>query len=160
MIRNCGELGVCMQRMIKRLLANQKLCKLLYYTDKDPLNHPDIEDTAATLYNKYIKVTPKLPPEETPHSFVDLVVASGLINSSNTEFREFLFRIYVYVPQDQWLIKDTNLRMFAILGEIQESLSGKDINGIGRLRAESIKTNLFTEDMTCYTIDFTLYNFD
>ena len=160
MVRNCQELGICMQKIMKRLLANQKLCKLVYYTGKDPLGQPDIKDPSKEIYEKYIKITPKLPPEETPHSFVDLIVANGAVNRSNGEFRNFTFRIYVYVPQDQWFIKDSNLRMFAILGEIQNSLSDKNINGLGTLRAGDIKTNLFTEDMTCYTIDFTLYNSD
>jgi hypothetical protein len=37
-IRNYGELGIILQKIMNRLLANQELLKLLYYTDKDPLN--------------------------------------------------------------------------------------------------------------------------
>ena len=41
-VRNCAELGVNLQYIIKRLFANQNLLKLLYYTDKDPLSQPDL----------------------------------------------------------------------------------------------------------------------
>jgi len=37
-VRNCKDLGENAQKIIKRLLANQRLLKLLYYNDKDPLS--------------------------------------------------------------------------------------------------------------------------
>ena len=42
-VRNCAELGENLQIIVKALCANQKLLKYLYYSDKDPLNHPDLE---------------------------------------------------------------------------------------------------------------------
>ena len=41
-IRNCGDIGVNTQYIVKRLIANQNLLKLLYYTDKDPLAGDDL----------------------------------------------------------------------------------------------------------------------
>ena len=41
-VRNCTDIGVNAQYIVKRLLANQNLLKLLYYTDKDPLSHDDL----------------------------------------------------------------------------------------------------------------------
>ena len=42
-VRNCEELGRNLQKIMNRLLANQNLLKLLYYTDKDPLSHEDFK---------------------------------------------------------------------------------------------------------------------
>ena len=53
-VRHCKEIGISLQKIIKRLLANQNLCKLLYYTGKDPLNEPIIENTSV-LYDNIIK---------------------------------------------------------------------------------------------------------
>ena len=39
-VRNCQEIGENLQKIVKRLLANDNLIKLLYYTDKDPLSQP------------------------------------------------------------------------------------------------------------------------
>ena len=39
MIKNCRDIGENLQLITKRLIANQTLCKLCYYTDKDPLGH-------------------------------------------------------------------------------------------------------------------------
>ena len=157
--RNCGELGIGLQKIIKRLLSNQNICKLVYYTDKDPLGNKDIENPSE-LYNDLIKVLPKLPPEETAHSYIVPVIVNGIKDSSNTEFRDILIKIYVYVPIDQWVIKNDNLRPFAILGEIQETLNEKYISGLGTLQGGNFGLNLLTESMTCYTIEFSLEQYD
>jgi hypothetical protein len=39
-VRNCAEIGENLQKIVSRLMANDELVKLLYYTDKDPLNQP------------------------------------------------------------------------------------------------------------------------
>ena len=41
-IRNCEELGVNLQKIVSRLMANDRLVNLLYYSDKDPLNSPPL----------------------------------------------------------------------------------------------------------------------
>jgi hypothetical protein len=37
-IRNCGELGLSLQKIVSRLMENDKLINLLYYEDSDPLS--------------------------------------------------------------------------------------------------------------------------
>lgn len=158
-VRHCKEIGISLQKIIKRLLANQNLCKLLYYTGKDPLNEPIIENTSV-LYDNIIKVVPRLPPEETAHSYVVPLIINGITDSVNTEFKNFLIRVYVYVPMEQWPIKDENLRPFAIMHEIYECLDGKNVNGLGKLKGGDFSLNLLTDSMTCYTIEFTVTNYD
>ena len=43
----------------------------------------------------------------------------------STEFKDVKIQIEVFVPLTQWYIKSTNLRPFAILGKVQESLDNK-----------------------------------
>ena len=54
-VRNCIDLGVNAQKIVRRLLANQNLLKLLYYTDKDPLSHEDLtqEQIQNEVFEKY-----------------------------------------------------------------------------------------------------------
>ena len=35
-VRNCRDIGENLQKIVSRLMANEKLVKLLYYTGKDP----------------------------------------------------------------------------------------------------------------------------
>ena len=41
-VRNCAEVGENLQKIMTRLMANDNLVNLLYYTDKDPLNQPHL----------------------------------------------------------------------------------------------------------------------
>jgi len=65
---------------------------------------------------------------------VTLRVVRGRNNIENDEFRDFEINIEVFVPLTQWFIKDSNLRPFAIMGEVHKSLNNKVINGLGKMR--------------------------
>lgn len=155
-VRNCGELGLDLQKIVKRLLANQNLLKLLYYTDKNPLANQDLTDEQKKneIYQKLLKIVPIIDPLETSQSMVSMSVVKGSIIDDNTEFLSLYINFEVFVPLTQWIIKDENLRPFAIIGEIQNSLNGKTINGLGKLEFGGFDKNFLTEEMSCYTVDF------
>ena len=116
-------------------MTNQKLLKLLYYTDKDPYSGADLtsEQIHSEIYEKLIKITPRIGPKETAASIIVIKVNSGISNSGNDEFRDFVINVELFVPLTQWLIKDSNLRPFAIMGEIHKSLNNKTIDGLGKM---------------------------
>ena len=161
-VRNCRDLGENAQKIIKRLMANQKLVKLLYYTDKDPLNQPDLtpEQIREEVYEKLIKITPRVGPKETSHSIITMRITRGRQNLENSEFKDVNINIEVFVPLTQWIIKDVQLRPFAILGEIQESLDGKKINGLGKLEGGEFDLNFLTEEISAYEQYFYLTSYD
>ena len=129
-VRNCTDIGVNAQYIVKRLLANQNLLKLLYYTDKDPLSHEDLtqEQIQNEIFEKLVKI----------------------VNIS----------VEVFVPMTQWIIKDTNLRPFAIMGEVQKSLNGKKIEGLGKLTGGDFSLNFLTEEISAYEQTFVLTSYD
>lgn len=151
-VRNCREIGENLQKIVKRLMANDNLVKLLYYTDKDPLSQPPLaqEQKQKEIFEKLIKVVPRIGPKETAHSMVAIRVTNGSKLGSNTEFRNVKISIEVFVPLTQWIIKDTNLRPFAILGEIEESLEGKTVNGLGKLEGGDFDLSFLTEEIGVY----------
>ena len=161
-VRNCRDLGENAQKIIKRLMANQKLVKLLYYTDKDPLSQPDLtpEQIRGEIYEKLIKITPRVGPKETSHSIVTMRITRARKNLENSEFKDVNINIEVFVPLTQWIIKDVQLRPFAILGEIQESLDGKTINGLGKLEGGEFDLNFLTEEISAYEQYFYLTSYD
>jgi hypothetical protein len=151
-VRNCREIGENLQKIVKRLMANDNLVKLLYYTDKNPLSQPSLtqEQKQKEIFEKLIKVVPRIGPKETAHSMVAIRVTNGSKLGSNTEFRNVKISIEVFVPLTQWIIKDTNLRPFAILGEIEESLEGKTVNGLGKLEGGDFDLSFLTEEIGVY----------
>ena len=162
MVRNLEELGFNLQKIVARLQANQNLLKLLYYTDKDPYSKADLTSTQIKeeVFEKLIKVVPRIGPKETANSIVSLRIVRGPIDSKNSEFRNINLGIEIFVPLTQWFIKDTNLRPFCIMGEIQNSLNGKVIDGLGKVHGGDFDANFFTEEISCYemTYAFSLYD--
>lgn len=161
-VRNCAELGENLQKIVSRLMANDNLVKYLYYTDKDPLSHPNLteEEKRNFILHKLIKVVPKVGPKETANSIVTIRVANGTTNNSNKEFKNILLSFEIFTPLTQWLIKSDNLRPFLILGEIEKSLKGKTVNGLGKLEGGDFDLNFLTEEISCYEQTFTIISYD
>ena len=161
-VRNCTDIGVNAQYIVKRLLANQNLLKLLYYTDKDPLSHEDLtqEQIQDEIFEKLVKIVPRVGPKETAHSIIAIRIARARGLASNSEFKNVNISVEVFVPMTQWIIKDTNLRPFAIMGEVQKSLNGKKIEGLGKLTGGDFSLNFLTEEISAYEQTFVLTSYD
>ena len=155
-VRNCAEIGENLHRIINRLMANNDLVNLLYYTDKDPLNQKPLSEDQKKkeVFEKLIKIVPRVGPKETAHSLIAVRVARGSKNMENNEFRNISIVFDVFVPLTQWIIKDENLRPFKILGEIEKSLNGKTINGLGKMTGGDFDLNFLTEEVCCYTQEY------
>ena len=95
-VRNCEELGLNLQKIVSRLLSNQNLLKLLYYTDKDPYSQPDLtqEQIQKEIFEKLVKIVPRVGPKETAHSIVVIKVNRGQTDNNNTEFRKISIKAY------------------------------------------------------------------
>lgn len=160
-VKDLGELGTNLQKIMTRLLANQTLLKLLYYTDKDPLTNDDLTDAQIKneVYEKLVKIVPRVGPKETANSLIAMRVVRGRPNK-NAEFKDITIQIETFVPMTQWFIKDSNLRPFAIMGEIQKSLNGKIINGLGRLEGGEFDLNFLTDEISCYQQTFHLVEYE
>lgn len=161
-VRNCIELGENAQKIVKRLMSNQNLMKLLYYTDKDPLSQPDLTENQIKeeVYEKLIKIIPRVGPKETAHSIISIRFTRGRRNVNNKEFEDISVAIESFVPLTQWIIKGTNLRPFAIMGEIQKSLNEKTINGLGKMVGGDFDLNFLTEEISAYEQSFRLVTYD
>lgn len=161
-VRNLGELGISLQKIITRLQTNQNLVKLLYYTDKDPLNNPDLTDEQikSLIFEKLIKITPRVGPKETATSLISLRVVTGQVNGQNDQIQDIGLAIEVFVPLTQWIIKDSNLRPFAIMGEILKSLNNKNVNGLGKIQGGDFALNFLTDEISCYEMNFSIQQYE
>jgi hypothetical protein len=161
-VRNCRDVGENLQKIMSRLMANDRLVNLLYYTGKDPYNETPLtqDEKKKLVYEKLIKVVPRVGPKETAASVLVLRVPRARTNMANEEFKDLVIEIEVFVPLTQWMIKDSNLRPFAIMGEIQESLNGKTINGLGKLVGGDFDLNFLSDEISCYIQTFSLTSYE
>lgn len=160
-IRNCQELGINLQKICSRLLNNNDLIKLLYYVDLDPITQPDLTaEEKQKLFNDLICIIPRVGTREDGRSVIAIYIpkASGL--PGNSEFKKVNIVIDIFVPLSQWIIKDSNLRPFAIMGEIQKSLRGKTVNGLGKIDGGDFELFLLTDDISGYRLMFDITEYD
>ena len=160
--RNLSDLGLNLQKIINRLQTNQNLLKLLYYTGKDPLSEEDLtsEQIKTEIYNKLIKIVPRIGYKETAQSILTMRVVRGRSNPGNAEFRDFEIDIEVLVPLTQWFIKDSNLRPFAIMGEVHKSLNNKKIDGLGKMTGGDFQINFLTDEICSYEMVYQVTSYD
>jgi hypothetical protein len=75
-VRNCAELGENLQKIVKRLLANDELVKLLYYEQDDPMGQPalSMEVKEKEIFEKLIKTVPRVGTKDTAKSVIVVYV--------------------------------------------------------------------------------------
>ena len=159
--RNCQELGLNLQKICSRLLANDHLVNLLYYTDLDPLSQMNLsEEQKKKLLNDLLLVVPRVGTREDSRSVIAIYIPKATPVSDNKEFKSVIIAIDVFVPLTQWIIKDSNLRPFAIMGEIQSSLNGKTVNGLGKIQGGGFELTSLTDEMSVYRQVFTITEYE
>lgn len=160
--RNLEDLGSNLQKIISRLQTNQNLLKLLYYSGKDPYSEENLTPSQIKneIFEKLIKIVPRVGPKETAQSLIAIRVVRGRSNPENGEFRDFEIAIEVFVPMTQWIIKDSNLRPFAIMGEIHRSLNNKTIDGLGKMTGGDFQVNFLTDEISCYEMAYYITSYD
>lgn len=161
-VRNCAELGENLQKIVKRLLANDELVKLLYYEQDDPMGQPalSMEVKEREVFEKLIKTVPRVGTKDTAKSVIVVYVQRAGKLSGNKEFRNVRILVDVIVPLTQWYIRDTNFRPFAILGQVQSSLDDKTVNGLGKISGGDFELNFVTDDVICYQQIFEITEYD
>lgn len=162
MTRNLEELGLDLQKIVARLQANQDLLKLLYYTGKDPLSEEDLTPMQIRneVFEKLIKVVPRIGSNETAKSIVTLRVVRARSNPENDQFKDFEIDIEVFVPLTQWFIKSSNLRPFAIMGQIHKTINNKIIDGFGKVTGGNFQINFLTDEVGSYEMVYYVTDYD
>ena len=161
-VRNCAELGENLQKIVKRLLVNDDLVKLLYYEQDDPIGQPalSMEMKEKEVFEKLIKTVPRVGTKDTAKSVIVVYVQRAGKLSGNKEFKNVRILVDVIVPLTQWYIRDTNFRPFAILGQIQSSLDDKTVNGLGKISGGDFELNFVTDDVICYQQIYEITEYD
>lgn len=152
------EIGHNLMRIGQKLCKNQNLLMLLDNTDLDPLNkekHPN-EINGLELLNKLILFVPLFmnTDEQNTKSKIVLIIDSGEIAAANSDNENLTLEVHVFCPFETWLITGEDLRPFAIMSQIRQSLQDKRINGLGEITYEGFRLATLTEEMSAYVMQF------
>ena len=120
--------------IINKMLGNERLKRLLYYTDRHALNRPNLnEDQSLELIGKNIKIVPKLAVDSSVLNYI-IVSFDKFIPTDNPEFRDNTIEFDIVCHFDQWQLQDFALRPYKIAAEIDSMFNDTHLTGIGTLQ--------------------------
>ena len=89
------------------MFKNDRLKKLLYYTTKDPLGKPNLnEEQTLSLFGKNIRIVPKLEIDDKALNYIIIDMDNFTPNGENPEFRDNIISFDIFCHFDQWHLKD------------------------------------------------------
>ena len=142
-----------LELITNKILKNERLKKLLYYTTKDAMEKPDIgEDASLELFGKNIKIVPKLYIDGSVLNYIIISFDNFTPNAENPEFRDNIISFDVICQFDQWQLGGFKLRPFKIAAEIDSMFNGKHLTGIGELEFLGANQLILNDEFAGFTL--------
>lgn len=147
-----------MRLLIDKFLANDRLCKLLFYTDSNALNKTNLTDEQKIgMFNKNIKIVPKLYVDGSVLNYM-IISFDNFVESGNPQFRDNIIEFDIICHFDQWQLKDFDLRPYRIAAEIDSMLNGQKLTGIGHIEFLGANQILLTDEFAGICLMYRTYH--
>ena len=147
-----------MRLLVDKFLTNERLCKLLYYTDKNALNKEKLTDEQKiSMFGQQIRIVPKLYVDQPVLNYI-IISFDNFIESSNPQFRDNIVEFDIICHFDQWQMEDFDLRPYRIAAEIDSMLDKKKLTGIGLLEFYGAKEILLTDEFAGICLMYKTYH--
>lgn len=136
-----------MNIIVDRIMKNDRLKKMLYYTSRDCLDKPKLtEDETIDMFGKQIKIVPKLYVDGSVLNYMIISFDNFSPNATNPEFRDNIIEFDIICHFDQWHMKDFELRPYKIAAELDSMFSGQKLTGIGKLEFLGANQMILTDE--------------
>ena len=147
-----------MKLLVDKIISNDRLCKLLYYSDSNALDKPKLtEEQKVSLFNTQIRLVPKLQIDKPVFSYI-IISFDNFVESLNPEFRDNIIEFDIICHFDQWQLKDFNLRPYRIVAELDTMLNKQKLTGIGLLEFYGAKEILLSEEFAGICLMYKTYH--
>lgn len=141
--------------IVKKLLNNQNLLKLLYYQQKDCLKGQDLTtQQKMSMIGEQIKLVPYLTIDEKCPSYIAIKITDFTPNETNPEFRDCVIEFSILCHPDHWHLGDFALRPYKIAGELDAMLNDEKLTGIGDLHFKYCTDLLLNEQLCGLVISY------
>ena len=136
-----------MNIIVDRMMKNDRLKKMLYYTTRDCLDRPRVtDDQALEMFGKNIKIVPKLYVDGSVLNYIIISFDNFMINATNPEFRDNVIEFDIICHFDQWHMKDFALRPYKIAAELDTMFDEQRLTGIGKLEFIGANQIILTDE--------------
>lgn len=160
--KNFAELGDTLFVIANKLLKDEQLLKLLFYTNSNPLSGADLTDKQKEeILEKNILVTPDVPEEnDTIYPWISIGLDGIKNDEDNQRFNVVQVVFTVVCPVSLWKIKNKSLRPFLMMSQIDELINGKNIPGIGKVNLLGANRFALDRNVSGYTIVYEQQQFN
>lgn len=126
-----------LQLIIQELVANDDLCKMLYYMNKEPLKEEINSDIKEKIFSEdYVTDVPLVHASKIEKSAIVISFDNFIAGMANPQYMSSTIIFDIVCPVTAWKIKDrtnkTALRVYELAHIIHKIMNGKKLNGIGR----------------------------
>ena len=147
-----------MRLLVDKILSNERLKKLLYYTTKDALNKPKLtEEERLSLFGKQIKVVPKLYVDGSVLTYM-IISFDNFVESGNPQFRDNIIEFDIICHFDQWALQDFDLRPYRIAAELDSMLDKQKLTGIGLIEFLGANQIILTDEFAGLCLMYRTYH--
>ena len=136
-----------MNIIVDRIMKNDRLKKMLYYTTRDCLDKPKLsQDETIDMFGKQIKIVPKIYVDGSVLNYMIISFDNFTPNSHNPEFRDNIIEFDIICHFDQWHMKDFELRPYKIAAELDSMFNEQKLTGIGKLEFLGANQMILTDE--------------
>ena len=136
-----------MNLIVNRILENERLCKMLYYSSADALKRRELtEEEKLSMFGKNIKIVPKLTVDNEVLQYLCIGFSNFITNPTNPEFRDHTIEFDIVCHFDQWTLGDFALRPYKIAAELDTMFGKKKFAGIGLLEFVGATPIMLTDE--------------
>jgi hypothetical protein len=159
-----SQLNQDINRVLDKLVSNQDLCKLLYYTNDSPLDESDIQDTSSLLYSLIfpypISVETFKDDDGNPiaKTIINILFDDFELGKTNNKFKSSKLVFIILCHTSLWRLSDSTLRPFCILDQIDQMFSDQRVLGIGKGEFNGWRISWANDDYVGYK--FVVKNFE
>lgn len=139
--------------IIKKIMENQRLLKMLYYTEKDCLKAPDLkQEQIFSMLDKQIKLVPEIKINQECPNYLIVSLDNYTPNLTNPEFRDCTIQFDILCHPDHWHLGNFQLRPHKIAGELDAMFDEQKLTGIGETHFLGGKRLLLNNELMGFTL--------
>lgn len=122
--------------LVERIINDDELCQLLYFTDDRPYSHEVTDEVRAALFEKnYVEIVPKIKADEEVHNNIIITFDNFMANATNEAYMDVMLMFDILCNTECWKMKDrlgnTTLRPYEIAHRLHMLCNEKKFVGIG-----------------------------
>lgn len=139
--------------IVDKILQDERLKKLLFYTSSDALHKPKItNEQSIGLFGKNIKIVPKLYIDEPVLNYIVISFDNYVTNLTNPQFRDNTVTFDIICHFSQWQLEDFQLRPYRIAAELDTLLNNQRLTGIGLFQFLGCKQIVLNDEFAGLTL--------